>query len=228
VNPDGSLKWKFDARGIVDASPAIGADGTIYFGSHDKNFYALNPDGSVRWKFATGGEIVASPAIGREGEIYFSSLDGNVYALTAAGAPKWQYHTGGCTRSSAIVDASGNIVIGNNRGIDIIGADGKAIHRRGADFPVDLSVASVSGCYDAAISWSGLSGLAADGKTLWQARLDHDNVTASPVIGPRNVVYVCADQALYAIQPPGEPLSSEGSAWPMFQGNARHTGRAGN
>ena len=39
----------------MSASPAIDADGTIYFGSEDKKVYAINPDGTKKWEFVTGG-----------------------------------------------------------------------------------------------------------------------------------------------------------------------------
>jgi outer membrane protein assembly factor BamB len=45
-------------------TPAIGADGTIYFGDVDHNLYALNPDGTLKSAFPTGFTI-SSPAIGR-------------------------------------------------------------------------------------------------------------------------------------------------------------------
>jgi len=70
------------ARGWI-SSPAIGADGTIYFGSWDKNFYALNPDGSQKWVFATSNIVVSSPAIGADGTIYFGSHDKKFYRAEA-------------------------------------------------------------------------------------------------------------------------------------------------
>lgn len=44
VKPDGTKKWEASAGswGLTCSSPAIGADGTIYFGSDDGNVYALN------------------------------------------------------------------------------------------------------------------------------------------------------------------------------------------
>jgi outer membrane protein assembly factor BamB len=41
LNPDGTLKWRFQAGDWVNSSPAIGANGILYFGSRDANFYAL-------------------------------------------------------------------------------------------------------------------------------------------------------------------------------------------
>ncbi len=64
------LKWSYETSGPIWSSPAIGADGTIYFG-YD-GLYALNSDGSLKWRYLTGCEVPSSPAIRDEGTIYFS------------------------------------------------------------------------------------------------------------------------------------------------------------
>ena len=71
------MKWAFKTQRGISSSPAIGADGTIYFGSEDYNFYAVAPDGRLKWKFKTNYEIRTSPAIGRDGTIYFSGALNN-------------------------------------------------------------------------------------------------------------------------------------------------------
>ena len=74
----GRTKWSFTAQNHVESSPAIGSDGTIYFGSDDGNFYALDSFGNLKWKFPVqNAEIVrSSPAIGADGTIYFGSEGG--------------------------------------------------------------------------------------------------------------------------------------------------------
>ena len=59
---DGTQKWAFPTLGLVDSSPAIGADGTLYVGSGDGNLYAINPDGTQEWAFPAGviGGFLAS------------------------------------------------------------------------------------------------------------------------------------------------------------------------
>jgi outer membrane protein assembly factor BamB len=93
----------------VDASAALGADGTIYFGSWDKKFYALNPDGSKKWEFATGGPVVSSAAIDAGGSIYFGSHDRKFYALNADGTKRWEFATGGAIVSSPAIGRGGEI-----------------------------------------------------------------------------------------------------------------------
>jgi cysteine-rich repeat protein len=44
LNPNGTLKWKFETRNNIDSSPAIGENGMIYFGSSDGYLYAIGQD----------------------------------------------------------------------------------------------------------------------------------------------------------------------------------------
>ena len=87
ITPPGSgtgtatLRWKFPGE-LVISSPAVGADGTIFFGSTDGNFYALDGQtGQLKFKVPVGQPINSSPAIGSDGTVYFSADDGNLYAV---------------------------------------------------------------------------------------------------------------------------------------------------
>ena len=87
LNPDGTLKWKFETPAAfegVSSSAAIGADGTIYVGSNSGYFYALNPDGTEKWKFKgpSFGAILNSPAIGSDGTVYVG-VDTHLYAFSS-------------------------------------------------------------------------------------------------------------------------------------------------
>ncbi|UCC45804.1 MAG: PQQ-like beta-propeller repeat protein, partial [Candidatus Zixiibacteriota bacterium] len=114
---------------LIDSSPAIGDDGTIYFGADqygaagqapvpiDTAFYAVNPDGTLKWKLAVGDGVESSPAIGHDGTIYVGSYDSCVYAIEDAGTEgvfKWKFTTGGPVDASPTVDGDGTIYIGSN------------------------------------------------------------------------------------------------------------------
>ncbi|MHB8792140.1 MAG: outer membrane protein assembly factor BamB family protein [Thermoleophilia bacterium] len=89
-----SEKWIFfSTEKGLDSSPAV-ANGLVYFGSHDQNFYALDAEsGQERWKFSTGNIILSSPAVS-EGTVYFGSMDRFFYALDAmTGEKKWSFET---------------------------------------------------------------------------------------------------------------------------------------
>ncbi len=53
INPDGSLKWSFEAEDLVRSIPTLDSDGNIYVGSRDGYLYAFYPDGTLKWKFKT-------------------------------------------------------------------------------------------------------------------------------------------------------------------------------
>lgn len=123
---DGTVKWTFEAGGGIESSPAIGVDGTIYFGAHDNKFYAVNPDGTLKWKFDAGEPvyseewnvwkgILASPAINQDGTIYFVSMSNNFFALNPDGTEKWRYpvHVFVNLWTSPAIGPDGTIYIGS-------------------------------------------------------------------------------------------------------------------
>jgi large repetitive protein len=95
INPNGTRRWTFildDYNQVRWSSPAISADGIIYFGTCRGNdaggeFYAVNSDGTERWRFSIGnrGFIDSSPAIDSDGTIYFGSSPGMSFSLWAIG-----------------------------------------------------------------------------------------------------------------------------------------------
>ena len=75
-----SLTWKFSTNGAVISSPSV-VDGIVYFGSQDKNIYAVGAwSGNLIWKFTTQGAIESSPAVA-DGKVYTGGDDGYVYCL---------------------------------------------------------------------------------------------------------------------------------------------------
>lgn len=74
----GTKLWEFTTGDRVESSPAIGADGTIYFASWDDKLYALDTNGSNKWSITIGGGrtgcmFMSSPAIGPDGTVYVGS-----------------------------------------------------------------------------------------------------------------------------------------------------------
>jgi hypothetical protein len=75
----GATKWGI-GTGPVVSSPAVGADGRVYFGSMDGNLYAVKA-GAIVWQVKTGGQVNSSPAIGADGSIFAMSDDGSMYIV---------------------------------------------------------------------------------------------------------------------------------------------------
>ena len=121
LNPNGTKKWEF-VTGVkaITASPALGADGTIYVGvgsAFNPKLFAVRPDGTKKWEFTTGGQVNSSAAVGPDGTIYFGSSDHKLYALTPEGTKKWEFATGGAVRSSPALAADGTILVGADDGV---------------------------------------------------------------------------------------------------------------
>ncbi len=85
LHPNGTLKWDFyvgNNRFIGKSSPAISADGTIYFGIHlgtpgnsnGGEIIAVNHDGTEKWRKRIADYWVdSSPSIAEDGTIYIGS-----------------------------------------------------------------------------------------------------------------------------------------------------------
>jgi uncharacterized repeat protein (TIGR01451 family) len=120
INPNGTLKWKYNFYLSSQSSPVIGKDGTIYFGADSEGstayFYAINPDGKQKWNFTTGNSISTSPALASDGTIYFGSFDGFFYALNPDGTLKWKFNTSemkdGTASTSPVIGSDGTIYFG--------------------------------------------------------------------------------------------------------------------
>ena len=222
LNPEGALKWKFATGALVDSSPAIATDGTIYFGSHDKKFYALAPDGRLRWTFLTGGKISASPAIGADGTIYINSRDGQLYALNPDGSVRWSLPAGTVGDASPIVDEAGQawLASGHTKKAATARPDWEWISEseRGVTTAVASGQAYVIGY------GRKFNALNAAGQIAWTFPLEKD-LTSAPVIAGDGTIFASREESLFAIYPP-HPAPAAGS-WPMFRGNAQHTGRVG-
>ncbi|MFC1537732.1 PQQ-binding-like beta-propeller repeat protein, partial [Gemmatimonadota bacterium] len=186
-------------------SPAIGGDGTIYFGSKDDHLYALNPDGSLLWKFQAGADVNSAPAVGDDGTIYFGSLDNNLYALNPDGSVKWSFQTGDAVISSPAIAGDGTVYVGSNDNyLYAVNADGSLQW----SYPTeDAVISSPAVGRDGTIyvgSFDGfLYALNPDGTLQWKFST-YGGVTSSPAIDLDGTIYFGSlDNHLYALYPYG-------------------------
>jgi outer membrane protein assembly factor BamB len=202
---NGKLKWSFKTESRhIHSSPAIGTDDTIYFGSLDKNLYAINPNGSKKWDFTTGGEIYSSPAIGSDGTIYISSGDNNLYAIHPNGTPKWSFSIGSITSSSPAIGSDGTIYTGSHdNNLYAINPDGTLKWRFMTGGILNSSPAIWSdgtiyvNSYD-----NNLYAINPDGTEKW--RFLTNGFDISPAIGADGIIYIGSNEKkLWAIYPNG-------------------------
>ena len=95
-----------DASG-VPGLPAVGDDGSVYFGSTDSILYALSRDGSDKWKYDTKGTITGDVTIDDKGTIYVAS--GGLLAFGPEGKLKWKIPSERLGASSPAVGPTGQI-----------------------------------------------------------------------------------------------------------------------
>lgn len=115
VNPDGTIKWTADLGDAIDSSPAIGTDGSIYFGSGLGRLYALYPDGTLKWQFQSGNTIWSSPAVDADDNVYFYSSDAYIYSIDKNGVLRWKYNViAGGAFSSPAIGKDGILYTGGN------------------------------------------------------------------------------------------------------------------
>ena len=209
---DGTQKWAVETEGMINSSPAIGSDGTIYVGSEDSNLYAINPDGNLKWKFETTrySMVNCSPAIGSDGTIYVGSWDRNFYAVNSDGTLKWVFYVENYVHhSSPAISSDGTIYIGTygtvgDKYLFAINSNGtlKWKFQVGDEIESSPAIGSDGTIYVGSRD-NYLYAINPDGTLKWTF-LTTGDVDSSPAIGSDGTIYVGSnDKNLYAINPNG-------------------------
>lgn len=192
VKPDGTQRWQpFTTPDWVDTTPAVGMDGTIYFGCWDGKLYALRPDGTQKWATTAGAFITSSPALGADGTIYFGSGNGNLYALNPDGAIKWTFAAADWIESSPAVGPDGTIYFGSwDKMVYALRPDGTEKWRFTTGSPVLGSPAiAADGTVYIGSRDLVLYALRPTGELKWSAMLG-DPIETAPALGADGTVYI--------------------------------------
>lgn len=199
VSLDGSVRWRSAIGAFVGHPPAIGADGTIYYGhiSADDGsrggLVAVEPNGDRKWLFATGASasrfhVHGGPAIGPDGTIYFVSEEPErvFYAVRPDGTLKWRSPTR--TDGSASRFFTHAVLVGDSLVVAVDrepSSDGRP--------------------------WAGVlvAVAAADGALRWTAFISSTGPPFNqhaPAIGDDATIYVARTSQFVAVRPDGTEL----------------------
>jgi outer membrane protein assembly factor BamB len=73
VGSDGKKQWEYNYGAVlIDATPAVAANGEVYFASPWRRLRAFQAGSSELWSIETAENLVASPVIGGDGTVYVS------------------------------------------------------------------------------------------------------------------------------------------------------------
>ncbi len=113
--------WAFDpgSPGGGASSPAIGRDGSVYFGTEDGRLIAVDANGQERWTRYFPAAIRSSPILDRDDHLLFRTADGSVHSLTREGERRYRRLRDDVTTtldSSAAMALDGTAYLATNRG----------------------------------------------------------------------------------------------------------------
>ena len=83
---DGAEQWSFDVGGVVDASPTVAPDGTIFVATQNKEIVAVDSDGSEAGRLELPDYPTTSISLVKRSdatELFVGTKDGKVNCLTA-------------------------------------------------------------------------------------------------------------------------------------------------
>jgi outer membrane protein assembly factor BamB len=210
----GAIGWFFETGDTIFSSPAVDADGNIYFGSRDGKVYSLTAAGTKRWEFAQAEDWVdGSPALSDDGVLYIGSWDNHLYALEmATGALKWKFEAGNLVMATPAIGPDGRIYFGTYDGVFYaLEANGTTAWSRslGAEIEGSASIDAEGNIYVGTTAGTVFC-LSLEGDEVWQYDLstgitaEEHGVYGAPAIGPNGTVYVGSrNGGLFAFDPSG-------------------------
>lgn len=125
----GEKQWEYSTAAdgaVYGEGPAVGKDGTIYFGTEGTGTVkAVSPAGVLKWSTKLAKACKAAPAVTSDGTVYALDDAGTLYSIKAAdGTINWKETQSGAA-GAVVVDAEGNVYMGTAKGIWSYTASGK-------------------------------------------------------------------------------------------------------
>lgn len=104
--------WQVLTVGSVDAPPAAGADGTIYYSSGEGILEAVKPSGVSAWlRPLSGAGTYSSPAVGPTGTIHVGDVSGMLTAFSPDGTKVWTRDVGDNLYASPAIGGDGTVFV---------------------------------------------------------------------------------------------------------------------
>jgi len=230
----GTIKWNYAidvSPGAVPISPVIAADGTVYVASYsNRRLYSFTAAGELRWSAELSAGSGGSVAISSGGNVYISA--GGLFSFSPDGTNLWATNVEGTLDGPPIVGGSGNIYscANDTHTLFAFTPSGQLLWQ---SLESRVKIPSTGAAVDAAgniyycVSNSVVA-LNTQGQVLWSVFGGYNGgfftlCATSPTISPNGTLFAALGSKLYAIATGTNGPAN--SSWPMFQQNARHTGK---
>jgi outer membrane protein assembly factor BamB len=112
VSSNGTVLFRYAAKGKIFTAPAQGASGELYFGAQDHHGYAVSAHGELIWRVDLGSDVDGSPAVADDGSIVFGTDHGDLVRLGARGEVLARTSLGGYLRGGVALARSGDALVG--------------------------------------------------------------------------------------------------------------------
>ncbi len=218
-----SSPFKLLSVGSQITTPPVIGNNAIYFGTRNGYLYSFDFDGNLNWKYPFYASLNHT-ALGSNGVIYVSTTDGVVYAINSYGVPSWHCNLSTAPTSSFAINSDGTLYIAAGDtlyAVDTSNGHIKWTYKANGKITSTPAVADNGNIYFGSDD-GNLYSLDKNGNVLWKFQT-YGEIETSPVIDQNGIIYFGSDDDyLYAIYGTSQGLAN--SNWPMYRGNARHTG----
>lgn len=203
-------EWQYVTNDPIYTAPAVGADGTIYFGDELGFLHAVNPNGTRKWRFTgTDGYFESgSIAIASDGTLYCGDDFGVFYAVNPDGTLKWKFQAGDYLWTAPAIAADGTVYVKSDDG-QLYALNPAGTLKWKFAIPGDTYTSpslAPDGTIYIASDDNGLYALNPDGTQKWRVNLGATTY-ASPAIGADGTIYFGNyDGRFLALRPDGTEL----------------------
>jgi acyl-CoA synthetase len=207
---DGSMRWRLDNFGRIEASAAVSPCGQrIYVGSHNGTLYTVDMDqGTIVSTFVTGGVIKATP-VATGDSVWIGSYDGYLYHLhwNQGLTLHTKYACGAAIYASVAIDGMDAYVAALDGRVHKL-VDGVCMW---IVSPSDGSYFSSPVVHNSHVLVCNTNGnihsINSSGQVVWSLSFS-DPILATPTCMPEYFVVGCYDSCIYWINYAGTVLDS--------------------
>lgn len=221
MGPDGARKWIFATNDYgppgsdyyhVHGGIAVGADGTVYFVSEERDapMYAVGSDGRLQWRTSTRPDgrtrfLTHVTLVGDSLAVAVQRNDSMVAVATRDGAVRWTASLPGFSNDqhTAAVGIDGTVYVSKGTTLLAVRPDGREAWRRTIPGAGPGSPAIAGTRLFLAMSSGGALVYSLAGDSVGAIGRAEGSVSGTATVGANGVIYVAGADTLFSYAPTG-------------------------